>query len=72
MNNECIYCGFGPVADWLTLKTHLVKCVRKKMVDTNRDEFKGAYGFWPDFDQVRSWIDEVRSNDTNLSLDEET
>ncbi len=63
MNNECIYCGFGPVADWGTLKSHLTKCQRKKSVDTNRDEFKTAYGFWPDFDQVRAWIDEVRSQD---------
>jgi len=42
---------------------HLKGCDPKKMVDTNRDEFKTAYGFWPDFDKVREWITEVRENE---------
>jgi len=42
---------------------HLKGCDPKKMVDVNRDEFKTAYGFWPDFDKVREWITEVRENE---------
>jgi len=61
--NECIYCGGGPYEDWAELRTHLKGCDPKKMVDVNRDEFKSAYGFWPDFDTVRAWIDEVRQQE---------
>jgi len=63
MNNECIYCGEGPYDQWIDLKDHLTRCERKKMVDVNRDEFRSAYGFYPDFDTVHKWIDEVRSMD---------
>jgi len=49
--------------EWSSLHKHLKDCKRKVMVDVNRDEFKKAYGFWPDFDTVRDWIREVRGDE---------
>lgn len=55
----CIYCG-DPNSDWSLLRVHLSVCDYKKKIDVWRDEFKGVYGFYPSFTDVRESIDEAR------------
>jgi len=55
----CIYCG-EPNSDWSILRDHLKSCDLKKNIDVWRDEFKGVYGFYPSFTDVRETIDEAR------------
>jgi len=56
---ECIYCG-DQSNDWSQLRDHLKSCDYKKKIDVWRDEFKGVYGFYPSFTDVRTNIDSVR------------
>jgi len=63
---ECIYCG-DPNHDWSLLRKHLNDCDSKKQVDVWRDEFKGVYGFYPSFTDVRSVIDEGRYKKETLN-----
>jgi len=56
---ECIYCG-DQSDDWSLLRDHLKACDSKKRIDVWRDEFKGVYGFYPSFTDVRVNIDAAR------------
>jgi len=56
---ECIYCG-DQSDDWSLLRKHLSECEYKKNIDVWRDEFKGVYGFYPSFTDVRTNIDHAR------------
>ncbi len=72
MTYNCDYCDDGPHHDWVSLAQHLKDCQRKRWVDINRDEYKKAYGFFPSFDTVKGWMDEVRGFDEkDLSPDDE-